>query len=49
MAYTKNASPFFVAYMNVLAPMNKGLKFLDPWLPPISPSHLSFLHALTSS
>jgi hypothetical protein len=42
MAYTKNASSFFVICMNVLAPMNKGLKALDPWLPLISPSRLSF-------
>ncbi len=42
MAYTKNASPFFVAYINDLAPTNKNLKWLDPSLPPISPSSLSF-------
>jgi hypothetical protein len=42
MAYTKNASPFFVVFMNVLASMNKGLKCLDFWLPRIFPSCLSF-------
>jgi hypothetical protein len=33
MAYINNASPFFGACMNVLAPMNEGLKCLDLWLP----------------
>jgi len=42
MAYTNNAPPFFVACMNVFAPTNKGLKCLDPWLPPISSSSFSF-------
>jgi len=49
MAYTKNASPFFVAYMNVLAPMNKGLKCLDFSLPSIFSFTFQFLHALIIS
>jgi len=42
MAHTNNAFPFFIVYMNAFAPMNKCLKCLDPWLPPISFSHLNF-------
>jgi hypothetical protein len=42
LTYTNNAYPYFVAYMNALIPMNRSLKYLDPWLPPISLSHFSF-------
>jgi hypothetical protein len=42
MTYIKNASPFFVACMNFFSPTNRGLKCLDPLLPPIFHSCLNF-------